>query len=823
MKPRASNENEEGLLEYLEDIIGTAHYAEEIETTAKLLDAANLDCSEKIIRARHAEKELEALTEEKETAELFLKLENAIVTKKSELFQVLKYQTSKLLAKAKDTLETATAALKMEQEKNALQINSTESIEGDMKERNNKLCALEREFNELGKRMKKLENEDVSLREKKAFLKKKLTSFSKSSSDAEKKKSEAEREVVNLTVEKDKLEQQHCELLAGLSKAEEEMAKIMASLSGKSDNLQTKLSTKQQEVAPWQEACRAASGAFEIAQKALDAFKQKLSEEEGKGRETEILLEIAQKDLEEAKDQNGQLTAQRTELQKQAQKALEQRQMAEKKLDAVTKDISILNSTISEAQDILQTSTTGNQALNSLLKDARKIGGGIYGRLGDLGTIEERFDVAISTACTMLNYIVVDTTETGQKCVEYLRKNNLGRASFIILEKMKAPLDSKDQLPQGIQRLFDLIKVNNKQLLPAFYHAIGETFVAVNMELATKMAYSGPKRHRVVTLDGKLIDTSGTMSGGGKHLLRGAMKLAKASSHHQPEDQQPEISEEQVEQLEQVLNQKHEEQTRLRSMISEFTRSLTMLSKELKTIELELAKVTLVLSSLPLQIEDLLGQLKQQSDKSTKTTDQQKQQSQLESELKKAEKAHLKAQNDMKPLKIEIEKLEQEVMESGGVKFKVQRAKVDGLREQLGHITNRLSKVHAEISSYSSGSTTVRPSTKADEKKHEEIERELNEINVQMDQTTNEAVKLKSKLDNLSASMEDEQEVIMDLKKSLEQHNKILAKFRKQEFELKMRREELEKECEDQAHALKGYENALNSLKLNNYAQQYLF
>lgn len=54
---------------------------------------------------------------------------------------------------------------------------------------------------------------------------------------------------------------------------------------------------------------------------------------------------------------------------------------------------------------------------------------GIYGRLGNLGTIEnlEKYDVAISTACTRLDNIVVDTMETAQKCIEFLRTNNIGR------------------------------------------------------------------------------------------------------------------------------------------------------------------------------------------------------------------------------------------------------------------------------------------------------------------------------------------------------------------------------------------------------------
>ena len=54
-----------------------------------------------------------------------------------------------------------------------------------------------------------------------------------------------------------------------------------------------------------------------------------------------------------------------------------------------------------------------------------------------MGGIDQRYDVAVSTACPMLDYILVDTLETGQKCIDLLKRDNVGRANFIILEKQE--------------------------------------------------------------------------------------------------------------------------------------------------------------------------------------------------------------------------------------------------------------------------------------------------------------------------------------------------------------------------------------------------
>ena len=177
-------------------------------------------------------------------------------------------------------------------------------------------------------------------------------------------------------------------------------------------------------------------------------------------------------------------------------------------------------------------STQGRSRTVSAILQASKNNGalsncGVLGRLGDLATIDEKYDVAVSTACGMLDHIVVQTTAGTQKCLEFLRKNNLGRASFVPLEKMrKGAHDRGVETPENAPRLFDLISPANFHIAPALFLAVGNTLVAPDLETATRWAYEYGKRWRVVTLDGKLIESSGTMSGGGKSVSRGKMKLS---------------------------------------------------------------------------------------------------------------------------------------------------------------------------------------------------------------------------------------------------------------------------------------------------------
>lgn len=73
MKPKAPNEHEDGLLEYLEDIIGTSKYKEPIEETLVEVDKLNEERSEKLNRLRVVERDKSGLEEKKKEAEAWLR------------------------------------------------------------------------------------------------------------------------------------------------------------------------------------------------------------------------------------------------------------------------------------------------------------------------------------------------------------------------------------------------------------------------------------------------------------------------------------------------------------------------------------------------------------------------------------------------------------------------------------------------------------------------------------------------------------------------------------------------------------------------------
>ena len=79
MEPKAKTEKGTGLLEYLEDIIGTTRYKRPLFLMNQRLDKLNEERTEKNNRCRLAEREVSDLELPKNAAVDYLKLENKLV------------------------------------------------------------------------------------------------------------------------------------------------------------------------------------------------------------------------------------------------------------------------------------------------------------------------------------------------------------------------------------------------------------------------------------------------------------------------------------------------------------------------------------------------------------------------------------------------------------------------------------------------------------------------------------------------------------------------------------------------------------------------
>lgn len=134
---------------------------------------------------------------------------------------------------------------------------------------------------------------------------------------------------------------------------------------------------------------------------------------------------------------------------------------------------------------------------------------GVFGVLKDLGVFDRKYNEAIDASTKALNGIVVDKTSTAEECIAIINRKKLNRTTFIIMDKLP---ESKDETSPVGELLYKKIKTEPK-FIKCFYYALKDTLCVEDLETAKSLAF-GKIRRRVVTIDGKLLEKSGIMSGG---------------------------------------------------------------------------------------------------------------------------------------------------------------------------------------------------------------------------------------------------------------------------------------------------------------------
>ncbi len=159
------------------------------------------------------------------------------------------------------------------------------------------------------------------------------------------------------------------------------------------------------------------------------------------------------------------------------------------------------------------------RSVKALLKDCENIqelGNGMNGALADLIDVPEKYQTAIEMALgASLQNIVTENEQDAKKLIDYLRKNNLGRASFLPITAVKGRkienIKGKNPGIQGIAS--DLIKYD-KKYEQIIFSLLGRILIVDNMENAILVAKNNNYSFRIVTIDGDIINPSGGMTGG---------------------------------------------------------------------------------------------------------------------------------------------------------------------------------------------------------------------------------------------------------------------------------------------------------------------
>uniref|UniRef100_H2Z797 Structural maintenance of chromosomes protein n=1 Tax=Ciona savignyi TaxID=51511 RepID=H2Z797_CIOSA len=693
MHPKSQTNHGDGMLEYLEDIIGSSRYKDAIEKLNKEIEVLDEERKDKLSRVKVVEKDKDQLEPVRNEAIAFLKKKNernVLENKKTQFYVLFVFLLRNNLSK-----ENESSREKVEEIRAKVAESEQELIEVREKKKEKAKSSKERVVAALTEKrdeMRELEKQNVKVFEDRKHRKgkikeltKKLERERKKIVDLEKLPEKHEEEISELTEERDELGNRKKEIDDSLKAA-------MHSLKQETQELQDQKEEQEKLLLGEVKYVNEAKQQLDIASVELGLFANKLTSAEN-------AVERCREQLRAAVDAEKTAKRKLAELNAKGAKNLEKEvKLLEQELEKLSSDERRLESqlreslsTLMEAKHSAQANRSRGKVISFLmqLKNTGKVKG-IYGRLGDLGAIDARYDVAISSCCPALENVLVDSIETARACVEQLKRNDVGQATFIALDKMQKHDRSLREVPDtSLPRLVDLIQAKEPRFHVAFYHALRDTLVADDLAIATKVAYDRKRRWRVVTLQGELIDTAGTMSGGGNRVSKGRMGSnistettpaelnAMEEKKNNFEEKHQQVRERRA-QCEQELGEKREElrntasQTKLlehdaraqQALVAELKQRMPQLERELHEAQPD-----------PVQhkaLQDKVKKLTKAYEAASRKTDEiEKKKSELNSEISRIQDAKLKPLRD----KLEDAKTRIDEMSKKITKLKVKRLK----------------------------------------------------------------------------------------------------------------------------------------------------
>ena len=805
MKPKAAGEHDDGLLEYLEDIIGTSKYKTPIDESAAEVDTLNELCVEKSSRVQHVEKEKNGLEDKKDKALAYVRDENELACKQSALYQIYIEDCSDNLRVAEEVLRQTQAHLDEELQRHRGSEDEISRVEKAYRRGKEAHDALERSTQVALKELAKTERETIKFDEKKKFLAGKLKKLEKAlqasllaSSEADSRIQKHNDDLVRTTDEISSLEE--------AVKAEaQELARIRDGLTGKTQDFSAKIAEKRKQLEPWLEKISQQESAIAVTQSELDILRERASAGEVAFKRLREKVAHIERDRTAKHAWINEAKHRRAELETEVRKVDAALQTMRQREPDLRTQVSTARQKADEARANLTSSQSQSNVLKGLLrmKESGRIEG-FHGRLGSLGVIDDKYDVAISTACPALENMVVDTVDAGQQCIDYLRQNSMGRANFILLDRLVRRDLSIPETPEGMPRLFDLVRPKADAFQPAFFSVLQNTLVADNLEQANRIAW-GTRRWRVVTLNGQLIDASGTMSGGGTHVARGGMSSKLAVD----------ISREQIARLETDRDSVEQQLASFQEEHRTLEARSKSLASDIPSLETQIQKAALEVDSCARHLADAEKSMTELSTSEENPRLDDTQIRSLEKKLTSHEEERDRLRAQTSGIEADVKHLQDKIMEVGGVKLRGQKAKVDGLKERMKTLSDENSS--AEVS---------KSKATKDKAKHEtayaKAVQDLTALSIETEKLEDErkaqvlcASQARHGASEAQTRLEQKQDELEGMKNDLEAKTSELNKTRAVEIEMRNKLEETGKASIENQKRLRYWDEKLSRLALH--------
>ncbi|MBE5742548.1 MAG: chromosome segregation protein SMC [Clostridiales bacterium] len=283
------------------------------------------------------------------------------------------------------------------------------------------------------------------------------------------------------------------------------------------------------------------------------------------------------------------------------------------KINTLNSAIAVLESNKKLYSNLKESYEGYPSSVRRLMTDAKtnpELAKKIKGLVSDIIKTDSKYEIAISTALGVaVQHIATATPEDAQYLIQYLRQTGAGTATFLPVSAMKMRAvgdDTKTALKdRGALGLATELISYDSYFESVISFLLGNTLVVDNLDNAVAIAKKYRFGFKIVTLEGDVLNTSGSMTGGSRK--QGTANLLAMDRK--------------VEEIEKELSARKTDKDRLVArkeqllkQVEEQKADCEQAQTELQQIKVDAATLRERISSLEISIEDIRGEIESHKD-----------------------------------------------------------------------------------------------------------------------------------------------------------------------------------------------------------------
>ena len=388
------------------------------------------------------------------------------------------------------------------------------------------------------------------------------------------------------------------------------------------------------------------------------------------------------------------------------------------------------------------------QSVKELIKaceNDESLSKGMHGVFANLITTEKEYETAIEVALgTNMQNIVTETEEDAKRLVNYLKQNNLGRASFLPISSVKGKKMDKIGKENGVIGIASDLVQFDKKYEQIVLSLIGKTLIVDNMENAIKIARKNSYSFKVITLDGDVVNPSGMITGG---------SIAKKTVNilgrgRQIEELQKEITD---------LENKKKNMELEKEEYEKSTEYILEASKELEEKMLEINIIYATENQKRTSLEENIAKLEQKLDKLKQELQE------IDNQRTEYKNSSLQKQEQMENLQKEIDELQKVITEFAEANSETQK--------YIDDLTFDITNLKISVSSFNESQSSV-------EEIFQMLEQDIENSNKLICSKDSQIKKMKLENEELSKSIQEKQLEIKNINEEVTNSAENIENFK---------------------------------------------